>query len=177
MKFEHAPEVKKIADELIKKYHQHLIACRIEYVFSDSTPMKSGKEVWGTMRKITSLGAFLATPSSPAEAGKEVDEEGNPILPNNDPFFCCTISKPVWEILDTANKIALVDHELSHAGTEEQEDGSYKLVIIPHDLEEFTSIVERHGMWQNSVAVFVERAKKHTKSAEIEEICDNVNGE
>lgn len=146
-KFTPAPAVKELAEELIKQYHQHLIGFRIEYVFSDTTPVKGGKEVWGTMRKISNLNAFLASPDD--------QENGNDISP----FFCMTISQPAWETLDGPRRKALVDHELCHAGTEEQEDGSYKLVIIPHDLEEFTAIVQRHGLWRNDLYNFMEKAK------------------
>lgn len=177
-KYLNAPEVEKIAQELIQKYHHHLIPVKIVYCFIDKTPVKGGKEVWGTMRKISSLPAYLATLGAPppAEAGKGVNAEGEPETPDNEPFFCMVISKPVWDIIDTATKIALVDHELMHGGTEEQEDQSYKLVIVPHDLEEFAVIIERHGMWQSNVAAFIERAKgKISPTQEVIEIAEAID--
>lgn len=150
-----APEVKKIAEELIPKYHQHLLDfnVRIEYVFSDKTPKSKGRETWGSCRKVSSLNAFLAN----AQDG-------------TDPFFVIVISEPVWEILPHAARVALVDHELCHAWAEadqnEDDDGSddpVKLSTKPHDLEEFACIVRRHGLWRDDVRSFVEAALKTKK--------------
>lgn len=145
-----APEVKEIAEELIEKHHHslHEHKPRIEYVFIDKTPKKNGKEVWGTMRKVTNLASFLAQEEFAQEQGI------------NDPFFVMTITKPVWDILDNDKKVALVDHELCHAAVEEKDNGDIKLVLVPHDLEEFTSIVRRHGLWREDVKEFAEVAQK-----------------
>lgn len=148
--FTSAPEVKTIAEELIQKYHPSLrdFAPRIEYVFTDKTPKKGGKEVWGTMRKITNLAAFLAQDEFSQEQGI------------NDPFFVMTITKPVWDILQHDKRVALVDHELCHAVVEEKEDGKNRLLIVPHDLEEFTCIVKRHGLWREDVQEFADATQK-----------------
>ena len=159
-----APEVKKIAEGLIEKYHQHIIDynVRIEYVYIDKTPKSNGREVWGTCRKISSLNAFLAN-----------SQEGS------DPFFVITISEDVWEILPMKSKIALVDHELCHAWAEakqeEDTDGSedvIKLSLNPHDLEEFVCIVRRHGLWREDVQAFVDAALKKPSNSN-----DNDDGE
>lgn len=151
-----APEVKQIAEDLIPKYHQHLIDfdVRIEYVFIDKTPKAKGREVWGTCRKISNLNAFLAN-----------GQDGS------DPFFVITISEPVWEVLPPKSKIALVDHELCHAWAEAQQDeetdGSedvVKLSLRPHDLEEFSCVVRRHGLWRDDIQAFVDAALKQNAS-------------
>lgn len=144
-----APEVKKIAEELIPKYHSslHKYQPRIEYVFVDKTPKNKGKDIWGTMRKVDSLPAYLATPQ---------DAQNEEI----EPFFVMTISRPVWDILNEETKVALVDHELCHAYCPDDNDGPTKLCIIPHDLEEFACIVKRHGMWTEDVKIFMEVADK-----------------
>lgn len=142
-----APEVETIANDLILRYHQHLIDynVRIEYVFVDKTPKSNGYEVWGTCKKISNLNAFLANSQS-----------------GSDPFFVITISEPVWEVLPQNARIALVDHELCHAWAEvkesEDDDESVKLSTNPHDLEEFTCIVRRHGLWRDNVQTFVDAA-------------------
>jgi predicted metallopeptidase len=147
-----APEVKEIAEDLIQKYHQHLLdfSVKLEYVFVDKTPKSKGREVWGTCRKVSSLNAFLANA-----------QEGT------DPFFVIVISEPIWDILPPSSKVALVDHELCHAWAEasqkEETDGSedvVKLSIRPHDLEEFACIVRRHGLWREDVEAFVKAAEK-----------------
>lgn len=158
--FRKAPEVQQIAEDLIPKYHQHLIDfdVRIEYVIIDKTPKAKGREIWGTCRKVSNLNAFLAN-----------GQDGS------DPFFVITISEPVWEVLPLKSKVALVDHELCHAWAEAQQDedsdGSedpVKLSLNPHDLEEFACIVRRHGLWRDDIKAFVEAALR-TKDEETQE--------
>jgi hypothetical protein len=146
VKFSPAPEIKVIADELIPKYHQHLIdfSVKIEYVFVDKTPKsKSGK--WGSCKKISGQNAFLAN-----------QQEGS------DPFFVITIPEPIWEALSHDSKLALVDHYLcfAHAEANQKDDDGesdpVKLSLETPDLVEFSCIVRRHGLWRDEVKVLVD---------------------
>jgi hypothetical protein len=47
--------------------------------------------------------------------------------------------------LTDLQKVALVDHELSHGSREEDAKGEVKWVLQSHDIEEFTGIVNRWG--------------------------------
>lgn len=165
-KYFEAPQVEQIAQELISKYHQHLIdfSVKIRYVFVDKTPSSQGKEVWGTCRKISGLNAYL---------------EGED--PDGDPFFVITISKDVWDILPHDKRVALVDHELCHASAEVKEDKKQKesdievehpvkLSVRPHDLEEFVCIVRRHGLWRDDIEAFVEEAMKSKQQDDKEQV-------
>ena len=163
-KYFEAPEVQDIAQELIQKYHSHIIdfAVKIRYLFVDKTPNSKGKEVWGTCRKVTGLNAYL---------------EGH--NPDSEPFFVITISKDIWDILPSDKKYALVDHELCHAWAdvkqqkEEAEsdstmecDNPVRLSLKTHDLEEFSCIVRRHGLWREEIEDFVNEAlKEKTKES------------
>lgn len=157
-KFKDAPEVEAIANHLIPKYHQHLIdfSVRIRYAFVDKTPKSKGKETWGTCRKVSGLNAFLEGQSE-----------------DSDPFFVITISEPVWDVLPHDKRIALVDHNLCHAWAEAKQqkdeadgdsdmevDNPVKLFMVPHDLEEFSCIVRRHGLWKEDICDFVDAALK-----------------
>lgn len=156
-KYFEAPEVAEVAQELIANYHQHLIDfdVKIRYVFVDKTPNSKGKEVWGTCRKVSGLNAYLEGES-----------------PDGDAFFVITISKDIWDILPSDKKRALVDHELCHAWAEvkqlknESDDSDFetdnpvKLSVKPHDLEEFSCIVRRHGLWREDIEEFVNAALK-----------------
>lgn len=158
VKFWDAPEVEAIANELIPKYHQHLLDfnVKIRYLFVSKTPKSGGKEVWGTCRKVSGMNAFL-------EGGAK----------NDGPFFVITMSKDVWELLSEDKRRALTDHELCHASAsvkqakdeadadldaEIEQDNPVKLSIKPHDLEEFSDIVRRYGLWREDVQEFVEAA-------------------
>jgi hypothetical protein len=163
-----APEVEKIAKELIEKYHGHLIDfnVRIEYVFCNKTTKRNGKEVWAYVRKVSSLNAYLAGADSNDRPGD---------------FFVMVVSEPVWEILPPDKRTPLVDHELCHLWAEadqvDEDDADaipeepVKISLNSHDVEEFSPIVRRWGLWREEVEDFVNAAlkKKDTKNEEEEE--------
>lgn len=152
MKFFPAPDVKEIADELINKHHKHLVGVRLDILFSETTPKRGGKDIWGSMRKVSSLAAYLGADKTDQERGV------------NDPFFVMTISQPIWDELDEKNRIALVDHELCHAAVELDEEEESVLGTMGHDVEEFACIIERHGLWRKSVQDLVEAAVKNKEN-------------
>lgn len=144
--FEDAPAVRAIAQELIPKYHGHLQNVRIDYIFRSKHASSGGKLVMGRARKITGLNAFLAKRDTLVTVVADKLE-----LPQFEDFFVIEIAHDVWIGLKDAQKEALVDHELSHCYVDLDEG---KLVVLPHDLEEFAHIVKRHGLWQHDVEHF-----------------------
>jgi putative metallopeptidase len=56
-----------------------------------------------------------------------------------------------WQELTPRERIALVDHELTHCFTDGE---SLKPIMIPHDVEEFGSIVRKWGLWQPDLEEF-----------------------
>jgi hypothetical protein len=130
-KFKPAPEVKRIADVLIAKYHPHLLdpSVRMYYRWVEKAPKKNGKTVYGRASKVDGLALSL------------VDHDG--------PCFCIVISKDRWFMLSPAQRDALVDHQLCHCGL--SEDNEPRAEMWPHDLEEFRQIVQRHGLWLEDV--------------------------
>jgi hypothetical protein len=134
-KFTMATEASEIADDLMRKHHVHLIDndVRVEFVFSDQEKKHRGNVVWGDARKITSIAAFLATQGENVEPTPE--------------FFVITLYKDVWVGLTDEQRRYLVDHELSHCYADfDDEKEELKLSLLGHDLEEFRSVVERHGL-------------------------------
>lgn len=135
--FSYAPEVATIAAELIAQQPMHglLSQVRIDYVFRDKAAKSHGRVVLGRARKVGGLNAFLI-------------RDGEP-----DPMFVIEVAEDEWLNLDDDQRRALVDHELCHCQVTEGEEG-LELAIRGHDLEEFTCIVERHGMWKQDVRRF-----------------------
>ena len=164
--YTNAPEVKDLAEKLVEKYHGHLtdFNVKLEYVFVDKTPKRNGKEVWATCRKISSINAFLAG-----------GDDGS------DPFFVIVVSEPVWDVLPPDTRLALVDHELCHAWAEANqkenadEADAVKLSLKPHDVEEFSCIIRRHGLWREDVIDFVDAALKAKEDEDAKE--DATTGE
>jgi hypothetical protein len=146
-----APEVKKIADELIPKHHEALnrTDVTIRYVFREPAAKSHGRLVYGKARKVGGLSAYL------------VGLEHADRLEDDEPvdFFVIEIARDLWIGQTEAQRKALVDHELSHLDVELDDNGDRKLVMRGHDLEEFTDVVKRHGLWRPTVAKFAEVAK------------------
>lgn len=136
-----APEVAKIADEIIRKVprHKNLAEARIEYVFRDEAPRLRGRVVLGRARKIGGLNAFLLDPTV---NDKDFVKPG--------PLFVIEISHDTWGDLNLEQRKALVDHELCHCTVDIDDDGNPELSMRGHDFEEFAEIIERHGLWSTS---------------------------
>ncbi len=64
--------------------------------------------------------------------------------------FVIDFNHETWIQLPSNAKVALVDHELAHLGLDDA--GQYALV--PHDVEEFGSIILRWGLWHESLVSF-----------------------
>lgn len=143
--YNQAPAVANIAAQLIKEHHKHLIGQRIEYVFRDKAQKTKGKIVLGMARLISGLNAFLSTDEDAEEPGE--------------PYFVMEIAYDTWKELEGEQRLALVDHELCHFWCEDVvdektgEEGT-RLAILPHDVEEFANIIQRHGLWKPDVEHF-----------------------
>ena len=122
LKFWEAIEVLDIAKDLIAKDHSHLTDLPILYMF-----VKKMSE-WGRMQ--------LRSP-------KEVFISGY--------RFVMEVNHSAWVNLTEKQRIALVDHELCHAGYN-PETGEAN--IIDHDVEEFGEVIKRHGFWRDDVKLF-----------------------
>lgn len=150
MNFKIAPEARQIAVPIMEEHHPHLLGVRVCFLFMDKTPKSKGKEVWGRAKKISGLPAFLAL-GPETLPGFYLDQPLD--------FFVIEISEEIWEGLTTKGRKALVDHELSHLEIveDESEDGivSVNLAVVGHDVAEFSAVLMRHGLWNESVEHFV----------------------
>jgi hypothetical protein len=139
VEYSEAAEVQEIAEELIPLHHPHLVDEVIVYVFRSEPATHKGREKAATARKITGLAAFLA--DRVREDGRRLE-----MRPPGE-FFVVEVASPIWKEMGEAARRALVDHELEHCFVDEIKG---KPSIRGHDVEEFTSIVERHGLWDDA---------------------------
>lgn len=146
----YADEVRSIAHDLIPEHHRRLEDAPITYVFTD---IKSGKgcQTWGKTTKVTGKAAFLASPV-PSMQGTPHDPQVG--------FLTIEIDDMTWAALNDRERPALVDHELSHCGWEPDDTGIMKPVVVPHDVEEFTDVVARHGLWYTRLFDFAQTARE-----------------
>jgi hypothetical protein len=68
--------------------------------------------------------------------------------------FVMEINWQQWKGLSDMQRVALVDHELSHFGREENGKGERTWCLVSHDIEEFGGIVKRWGLWRTDLTVF-----------------------
>lgn len=140
--FKPAPEVAEIARQLITRVvqHQELVNVHIEYLFLEQAQKSGGRTVLGRARKITGLNAWLAAPGKRPK-GFSLPEE----------FFVIDIAHDKWVQMDDNQRVALVDHELSHCGWHLNDEDMPVLTIRQHDVEEFIGVLSRNGLWKEDV--------------------------
>jgi hypothetical protein len=164
--YREAPEVRRIAEQLIFQHHPNLElrADEIRFVFRDDFAKKAGRIVLGSARKIGGLNCYLAL----ADA-----ESPNTFQDHEDvgaDMFLIEIAEPAWENLTEAGRQALVDHELCHLDIEYDElTGKTKRKIRGHSVEEFNEIIHRHGLWKPDLAEFA----KHIPQPTLPGLTDN----
>lgn len=139
MTYTAAPEVAHIAGDLIATVDDHaeLAGVDIVYVWRDKAAKSKGRTVLGKARKVSGLNALLARD-----------------LGDDAPLFVIEVAQDEWIDLTTKQRYALVDHELSHLRVKIGDDGERDLSIGGHDVEEFRSVIDRHGFWKSDVADF-----------------------
>ena len=71
-----------------------------------------------------------------------------------------TINKVAWPALSARQRVALVDHELCHFEKDVDDGGDPKWLLVGHDVEEFTGVIQRHGLWSRDVENFVSEARQ-----------------
>ena len=131
-----APVVEALAKQLIAKYHSHLAAAKIKYLFREGKWSSQDKTTWAKAYKVSERDNFLT--------GYD---------------FYVIVNFGVWNELDRESREALIDHELSHC--DQKEDGGW--CIRGHDVEDFAAIVRRHGLWNESVRMYLRAAEKREK--------------
>lgn len=134
-------EVTDIARELILAHRPELADVNIMYLFREKATRRGTKFVLGTARKCSEREQLVHTPPDfPAVV------------------FVIELAADAWANLSEGQKRAVIHHELNHCGFEKKEDGSLVPSNIPHDVEEFASVIETHGLYMRDIENFVNRA-------------------
>jgi len=132
-----AESVEAIAQQAIPMFHPHLATARVAYIFVDKASTKNGRPVLGKVRKVTGILEFML-----------------------DKDFLVEIPLDQWNQLADTQRQALVDHLLERCyGEENEENGEMKWSTREPDVQEFSTILRRHGAWNNELAGFVSVAK------------------
>lgn len=146
-----AHEVEEYVEKLIHEHHDHLNRhdVTIRSVFREPVARSRGRIVLGKARKISGLNAHLVGLVRKDDLGDDPAD-----------FFVIEIAHKPWQELTEPQRLALVDHELCHFDVEipDNPDHDRKLVMVRHDLEEFTDVVKRHGLWRPDIEKFARAA-------------------
>ncbi len=147
-KYAISEEAHKVAAKLIDKQHSGLAECRIAYLFKDVKEWESkGKVVLAKTSKAPEQWQYLT-----------------------DFDFVVIVNKKIWDIAPDKFREALMDHELSHIIKEVDAKGNPKWSIANHDVEEFSGVVLRHGLWKNDLKQFMAAAKKQGQQMSLDDM-------
>lgn len=135
--YSEAETIETLAKPLIAPFHPELATARMKFVFVDKGSMKAGRPVYGKVKKLSGISEFLI----------EAD-------------FVIEVAQDHWNELDENQRTALVDHLLERCSGEEDENtGEMVWVVREPDVQEFTSILRRHGAWNTDLTTFASVAK------------------
>lgn len=124
-------ELEEIATELIRKHHNHLLEAEISYRITSKPMSRAGKAIAGKAKKASGLLKHYA----------RVD-------------FIIVVADWAWDGESREKHMALVDHELCHCSVEHDKAGNRSWILVGHDVEEFTKIIDRHGLWHEGLKPF-----------------------
>ena len=137
-KYKKADEVHKVAAKVIDKWHSELAEAKIVYLFKDVKEWESkGKVVLAKTSKAPEQWQYLT-----------------------DFDFVIVVNKKYWDVAPDEFREALIDHELCHIVKEEDVKGNPKWNVANHDVEEFSGVVLRHGLWKSDLERFMSAANK-----------------
>ena len=138
--------IEPFARDLIRTYHPELATANIRYYFREKAGKKNGKIVYGSAKKVSDVLQFLL-------------EDGRGETARYD--FLIEVALDTWNEMNSDQRNALVDHLLERcSGEEDEEDGgAMKWKLREPDVNEFSTILNRHGTWNESLNGFVTVAK------------------
>lgn len=146
--FRDAPEdLKLMAAKLITEHHGGLAEAKICYLVRTEEWKKKSRDVFGRAELVSKKHKHLT--------GYD---------------FIITISLRAWNTApDEEFKKALLDHELTHCGKDEDKEGNPKYYIQDHSVEDFTSIIRRHGLWDQDLRLAVNAYHEHKQVSMFDE--------
>lgn len=141
-------ELENLGKRLIDtvKDHENLKMLKIGYMFRDEAPVSDGRCTAGMAIHV---------------------DDRNWAIHKLDALI--EISRDIWEAASPQFREALMDHELSHLqvvmeeeGTPAMDEGTGRLRtrIRKHDIEEFASVLKRHGAYHENLRDFLDAFAK-----------------
>lgn len=127
----------------------------VEYLFSQKKdkdgipeiPTRKGKEVWGDVKLVSGLSAYLAN-----EVTGGGEEEPRP-------FFVVLINQQAWNyrLKEDSQKEAFIDSLLARCDYDSEKN---KLSTREFDVREYHEVMKRRGAWHPELEKFIQVAKQ-----------------
>lgn len=111
------------AENLIKNFYPWLESARIAFVFRSKAQKLGDRFILGQCTKV------------PAKFQPYLEYD-----------YIIWLSETDYSDMDDLRREALIDHELMHC-----KYGKNGWTIRPHDIQEFSDVIERHGVWSPDV--------------------------
>lgn len=140
-----------LANDIINTRRPYLKVVKIVYMFRPEAPISNGRAIAGMCIK--------------------VDDRNRTV---HDFDFLIEIAKDIWNDASEEFRRALMDHELGHAGIRTDEQGvpqkdentdRLKTYCKPHDIEEFTDVLEVYGAYHSKLRAFLNAFAAHKLAA------------
>lgn len=132
-----AISAQELATDLIDDHHEHLQRARILWLFTNSKRTRGNRVVLGTSNRTNALQRYLSSGNVSVEKGSD---------------FIVLIDSTRWETSLKTQREAMVDHLLCRMQLREvvnKRSGkiTHTWTTVAPDIEEFTDVILRHGVW------------------------------
>ncbi len=148
-------DVLATAQRLISQIHPDLSDVRIVFMFRSEPALSGGKIAYAKTQKVAAQMRLLL----------------------EDADFIIWVSYPDWMSKQQAWRDALIDHQLTHCGVDDDGDET-KYYIRPHDIEEFHTVIARHGSYTIDIQrtdTAIEQAKANQLTFAFQNMEDALN--
>jgi hypothetical protein len=159
--------------ELLNPDHEHLQSARIGFLWTNVENVRQGKLILGMCQLMPPGGEKWAAGRAAGQIERWFGEM---------PDFLITLFAPACAVMDNPTFMALVEHELYHAGQDtdafgmpafNKRTGNPVWTMKPHDVEEFVGVVRRYGADAAGIRPMVSAANKGPEIAQarIDRVC------
>lgn len=146
-----AESVESMAKQILPTFHPELAEAKIKYYFVSEHAMKGGRAISGKARKLSGAAQFLAGGFN----------------------FAIEVALDLWNNMNEAQRRATVDHLLEYCtGEEDEESGAMNYTMREPDVKEFSTIIRRHGAYNDDLAGLIQVAHTIRIDARVQEIVD-----
>jgi hypothetical protein len=148
-----AESVETMALQILPTFHAELADAKIKYYFVSEHSMKGGRPITGKARKLSGAAQFLSGGYN----------------------FAIEIAMDLWNQATDFQRRATIDHLLEYCTGEEDEDtGEMVYTMREPDVREFSTILRRHGAWNDDLVGLIQVAQSIDIEARVQEVVDDV---